>query len=240
MIADQREAFGTARQIVAVVAGDAADRHVDGLADQELRTGRLAVDIAGIARIELPAAVRTEAVDAVEIERRRAEILDRGRVGFLLADRGEIERDVVIDELPEIGEAGGDLGVVAGGDRPGWRPSSRRRAPAAARRRRRAVRGSETSARTCRDRHARKANREIAGSDGGQPCHGQAGHSLVLPSLPPIGCWEKRGTGVSRCQVIKGSGKFASIPLQRVQSAKPISRLWPIGARCQRFIFRFV
>ena len=48
MIADQRKAFRVARQIVAVVAGDVAGRHVDGLADQEFRTGRLAVVSPGL------------------------------------------------------------------------------------------------------------------------------------------------------------------------------------------------
>ena len=113
MIADQRETFRIARQVVAWRDGHIVD--ADGLADQEFRTRRLAVGIAGIACVKLPAAVRTETVDAVEIERRRAEILDRGRVGFLVAERGEIERDIVIDELPEIGETRGDPGVVAGG-----------------------------------------------------------------------------------------------------------------------------
>ena len=79
MIADQREAFGATRQVVPVVAGDAAGRDVDVLADQELRAGSLAVRIARIARVEMPAAVRSQPVDRVEIERRRAEVLDRER-----------------------------------------------------------------------------------------------------------------------------------------------------------------
>ena len=104
---------GIARQIVA--RRDGYIVNTDGLADQQFRTGRLAVGIAGIARVKLPAAVWTKAIDTVEIERRRAEIVDPGRIGYLVAERGEIERDIVIDELSEIGEAGGDLGVVAGG-----------------------------------------------------------------------------------------------------------------------------
>ena len=112
MIADQREAFGAARQVVA--RRDDYVVNADGLADQEFRAGRLAVGIAGIARVKLPAAVGPEAVDTVEIERRRAEIFDRGGIGFLVAERGEIERDVVIDELAEIGEPRRDFGVVAG------------------------------------------------------------------------------------------------------------------------------
>ncbi len=99
MIADEREAFGTARQVVAVVAGHAAGGHVDVLADEQLRTGSLAVRIAWIAGVEMAAAVRPQSVDRIEIQRRRAEVLDRGRIGLLLADGGQIQRDVVIDEL---------------------------------------------------------------------------------------------------------------------------------------------
>jgi hypothetical protein len=88
VIADQREALRVARQVVARRDGHIVD--ADGLADQEFGTGRLAVGIAGIARVKLPAAVRAETVDAVEIERRRAEVLDRGRVSLLVAERGEI------------------------------------------------------------------------------------------------------------------------------------------------------
>ena len=97
------------------VAGHIAERHVDGLADQEFRTGGLAVEIAGIARVKLPAAIGTEAIDIVQIERRRAEIFHRVGIGLLVAERRQIQRDVVIDELPEIGEAGRHLGVVPGG-----------------------------------------------------------------------------------------------------------------------------
>ncbi len=68
----------------------------------------------GIARVEMRAAVGTEPVDAVEIDARRAEILDAERILLLVAERGEIERDVVVDELAEIGEAGRDVRIVAG------------------------------------------------------------------------------------------------------------------------------
>ena len=88
----------------------------------------------GIARVEMRAAVRAKPVDAVEIDARRAEILDAERILLLVAERGEIERDVVIDELAEIGEAGRDVRVVASSGRRDWRRSSRRRAPAAWRR----------------------------------------------------------------------------------------------------------
>ena len=114
IIADQREAFRAARQIIARGARHTAERHADGLANQKFRAGRLAVGFAGIARVELPAAVRTEAVDTVEIQRRRAEILDGGRICLLVAEGSQIQRDVVVDELSEIGEPCGNRGVVAG------------------------------------------------------------------------------------------------------------------------------
>ena len=114
MIADQCEAFRAARQIIARGARHTAERHADGLANQKFRAGRLAVGLAGIARVELPAAVRTEAVDTVEIQRRRAEILDGGRICLLVAEGSQIQRDVVVDELSEIGEPCGNRRVVAG------------------------------------------------------------------------------------------------------------------------------
>ena len=112
MVADQGEAFRAARQVVAEIAGDVAERHGDVLADQHLRP----VLVAGgrIARVEMRAAVRTEPVDAVEIDARRAEVLDAERVLLLVAERGQVERDVVIDELAEIGEPGRYVRVVAG------------------------------------------------------------------------------------------------------------------------------
>jgi hypothetical protein len=61
------------------------------------------------------AAVRAEPVHAVEVAARRPKVLDAERVLLLVAERGQVECDVVVDELAEIGEAAGDLGVVAGG-----------------------------------------------------------------------------------------------------------------------------
>src|SRR5262249_12029594 len=82
---------------------------------RKFRSRRFAVEIGRIARIELAAAIRAEAIDGIEIERRRAEILDCVRVGLLLAERRKVQRDVVVDELAQIGEAGGHGLVVAGG-----------------------------------------------------------------------------------------------------------------------------
>src|SRR5262245_28525485 len=55
MIADERETLRAAREIVAVVAGDATCGDVDVLADEELRARNLAIQIAGIACVELAA-----------------------------------------------------------------------------------------------------------------------------------------------------------------------------------------
>jgi hypothetical protein len=114
MIADQCESFGAARQIVAMITGHASEWNVNILADQQFRTWILPVRVAGITRVKLSAAIRTEAIDIVVIERRRAEILNRVGVGFLVTERSEIQRDIVIDKLPEIGESRWDLGVVSG------------------------------------------------------------------------------------------------------------------------------
>ena len=98
-----------------MIAGHASGSDVDGLADQQLRTGILAVRIAWIPRVEMAAAVRAEAVDRIEIQRRRTEILDGFRIRFFLADGGQIQCDVVVDELTEIGEARGNFDIVPGG-----------------------------------------------------------------------------------------------------------------------------
>ena len=86
MIADQGEAFRAARQVVAMIAGHAAGGDVDGLADEQLRSRILAVGVARVARVEVAAAVGPQAVDRIEVQRRRSEVLDRGRIGLLLAD----------------------------------------------------------------------------------------------------------------------------------------------------------
>ena len=56
---------------------------------------------------------RPRPVDRVEVERRGAEVRRAERVALLLVERGEVEGDVVVDELGEVGVAGGDIGVVA-------------------------------------------------------------------------------------------------------------------------------
>ena len=63
--------------------------------------------------------VRDDGAALTELERddlraqRETEVDQRIRVVLLLEARGRIERDVVIDELAEVGVTGGDIGVVA-------------------------------------------------------------------------------------------------------------------------------
>ena len=94
------------------------------IVDRLDHAGRRRLD-AGIAQLQLErrrvvqryAASGAVAVDIVEIERRRAKVLDRVGILLLFADAGLVEREVVIDELTEIGIACGDqkvLIVVAG------------------------------------------------------------------------------------------------------------------------------
>src|SRR4029453_1722838 len=56
----------------------------------------------------------SDLIDRVEIQSRRPKVLDRSEIGLLLADGGQIQRDVVIDELTQISEACRDLGIVPG------------------------------------------------------------------------------------------------------------------------------
>src|SRR4051812_4428989 len=57
MIADECEALGATRQVIAVVTRNLAKGYVDVLAYQEFRPRILAVICCGVARVELPAAV---------------------------------------------------------------------------------------------------------------------------------------------------------------------------------------
>ena len=57
--------------------------------------------------------VRSAAVDGVEVEPRGAEVDERVRIVVSLELRRRIEGQVVVDELPEVGEACGDVRVVA-------------------------------------------------------------------------------------------------------------------------------
>ena len=221
------------------VAGYVSERHADGLADQEFRTGRLAVGIAGIARVKLPAAVRTKAVDAVEIERRRAEIFDRCRVGFLVAERGEIERDIVIDELAEIGEAGGDLGVVAGG-------VARVGVPHRIGKffQRRLVDGERFEVR----KHSSEHSGIVVPGKRIQKLSGRLATSFAMARLDIHLCCHhflqsdvgRRGVPVCRdVRSLKVQENPNDTP-QKGSVSKTHPQLWPIGVRRQRYIFRFV
>src|SRR5262245_7882817 len=114
MVANECETFWAARQIIAVVAGDTTRSDVDVPADKESGSGILAVRIAWIPRKQMSTAIWSQSVQRVEIERRRSEVLDRGGIRFALAERGQVQRDVVIDKLTEIREPRRHLGVVAG------------------------------------------------------------------------------------------------------------------------------
>src|SRR5947208_15825565 len=57
--------------------------------------------------------VRSAAVDGVEVEPRGAEVDERVRIVVSLELRRRIEGQVVVDELPEVREARGDVRVVA-------------------------------------------------------------------------------------------------------------------------------
>src|SRR5438067_2066642 len=57
--------------------------------------------------------VRSAAVDGVEVEPRGAEVDERVRIVVSLELRRRIEGQVVVDELPEVGEARRDVRVVA-------------------------------------------------------------------------------------------------------------------------------
>jgi hypothetical protein len=65
------------------------------------------------APVEVGLNPRTGAIEVVEIQRRSPEIVERQRIDDRLLERRWVEDDVVIDELAEVGKAGGDRLVVA-------------------------------------------------------------------------------------------------------------------------------
>ncbi len=65
-----------------------------------------------VVAIEIGLIRRTAAVDVVEIERRRPEILERVRIVLALQAADRVERNVVVDELAEIRVSGADAGVL--------------------------------------------------------------------------------------------------------------------------------
>ena len=83
-----------------------------GLADEQFRS-RLR-DVGRIARVKLRAAVRSKAIDIVEIKPGRAKICCGEWIFLFLGDGSEIERNIMIDKLSEIGEPGRYVAVTAG------------------------------------------------------------------------------------------------------------------------------
>jgi hypothetical protein len=58
---------------------------------------------------------RPRPVQAIEVQRRRSEVVERERIDQPLLERGRIKGDVVVHELAEVREAGRDTVVVAVG-----------------------------------------------------------------------------------------------------------------------------
>ena len=112
MIGDQCEALGAAWQIIAEIAGHVAEGNRDVLADQQLWS-RL-IEFCGISRIEMWTAIRPQAIDTIKLDTWRPEILNSERIHRLVAQRCEIQCDVVINELAEIGKACRNTRIVSG------------------------------------------------------------------------------------------------------------------------------
>ncbi len=105
MIADERDAVAGALEIVRQVRDRAAGRIGRGRAGADEKLRRILPEQEAVRP-------RAGAVEAVEIQSRRPEVLDHRRIFLLRAERAEIQRDVVVDELAEVGEARGDRLVV--------------------------------------------------------------------------------------------------------------------------------
>ena len=107
--------------VVALVADDGAPvvRVAAGNAHQVLRGGVVGQQLGAVARIHVGLVVGARAVQAVEVQARRAQVRGIGR-GLQVEAGGGLEREVVVDELAEVGVAGGDeqvlLGVASIGD----------------------------------------------------------------------------------------------------------------------------
>ena len=100
-IADQGGVLDVSRKVVFVVV--AADQHLHPLRRLVVQEGV----VGGPA-----------AVDAVEVEAGAAEVGQRIRVVLPVEAGGSVEGDVVVDELPEVGVAGGNLGLSKAGSAP--------------------------------------------------------------------------------------------------------------------------
>ena len=150
-VADQREALLVARHVVAARA------------EQQLRRV--------VALVEVRAADRAAAVEALEVEPRRAEVAQPTLLG-VRAERRAVGGDVVRDELADERPAGRDGRVVARPPASALGRRRRRRRPrrscAAAPRRPRTAAGRRTSARSGRRRSARRRRGRARGSGRGR------------------------------------------------------------------------
>ena len=96
---------GAAREVEAVLGGDAVGGH--GLAHLEVH----AVGLVELRRLRV---LRPGAVERVEVEAGRARLQQRARRDLRAQHDGRlVERQVVVDELAEVGEAGRDLRRLA-------------------------------------------------------------------------------------------------------------------------------
>ncbi|MND81693.1 hypothetical protein D3C80_734970 [compost metagenome] len=114
LVEDQRMADLIARQVVGQRRDRAAIlvRRLRRMSDQHLADD---LRLGGIALVEIGMDARPVAIERIEVERRCAEIHRRQRIGLLLVERRRVQRDVVVDELAEIGIARRDVHVVARG-----------------------------------------------------------------------------------------------------------------------------
>ena len=107
-IADERAlrlaSLGRVARDVALV------RHAAGVACERAAEEHVQAVVA----VEIRLVVGAAAVDGVEVEARRAEVDQRVGGVRLLQTAGRVEGDVVVEELPEVGVAGGDPGVFLG------------------------------------------------------------------------------------------------------------------------------
>ena len=100
---------------VLVVPRVADERHLLGVPGQVelLRLVPAEQELRRSARVEeVRRGLRAREVEAIEVEARRAEVLQPVRVVLPAEARGRVERDVVVDELAEIREPGRERRVV--------------------------------------------------------------------------------------------------------------------------------
>jgi len=110
VVADDRSAIGAARKIVQ----HGGQRPTRSLGIERTRSANAEAGPGGgqLGVVELIAPGRAEAVEAVEVERRRPLLLDLGQVVQKGEVLGSVVGDVVVDELAEVGKASRDARVV--------------------------------------------------------------------------------------------------------------------------------